>query len=82
VEYLKRLQKLNMPFLPLSIQAKFSSLLLSYQNLLSNSKTAKSEETEKDDMLAVLASCTKESQFCKCCVGFIRRLIRLAKSYK
>lgn len=33
-------------------------------------------------MLSVLATCTKESQFCKCCLGFIRRLMRLAKSYK
>ena len=71
-----------MPFLPLSIQSKFSSLLVAYHRLLSEAKAGSSGETEKDDMLSVLATCTKESQFCRCCLGFIRRLMRLAKSYK
>jgi hypothetical protein len=57
MDYLLRLQKVSVPFLPLSVQLKFTSLLTAYHHLLSRKKAP--SMAEKDDMLAVLATCTK-----------------------
>lgn len=69
-----------MSFLPESIQMKFRIVLNLYEKLLTG-KSLEGNSHPDDDLISSLVDCKQEQDFCIGTFGFLRRLLRLAKTY-